>query len=466
VTRALVQLSLAEAGELIRRRALSPVELLDAVLARIDALNPTLNAFTTLVPLAEVRAAAHEAEREVARGTYRGPFHGIPVGVKDLLDTAGIRTTYGSGMFRDHVPAVDAAIPARLRTGGAVIVGKTASHEFGKGITTNNYFYGATHNPWNLDHIPGGSSGGAAAAAAALLGPLQIATDGGGSIRLPAAFCGVVGLKPTIGLLSNRGHTGGGNSSFSVPGPITRSVRDAAIAAEALAGFDPAYIYSRPGRVPDLVGGLEAGAKGLRVGTGPDLLQPAPEPAVGTAYEATLRRLEGLGARLVEIRLPNHDAIMRATMGVFAFEGDTLIETLLGDRPRLYSPELLRMAERKPPADVGLWVRIQQDRQRIRQDYAMAFETADVLVQPTTPFVAPRIDLEETSYIGRCVPYTAAANLVGFPSVALPAGMADGLPMGVQIIAPPGGDDVALRVAYALEQTAPEHRVQTPPLGV
>ena len=285
----------------------------------------------------------------------------------------------------------DAAIPARLRTGGAVIVGKTASHEFGKGITTNNYFYGATHNPWNLDHIPGGSSGGAAAAAAALLGPLQIATDGGGSIRLPAAFCGVVGLKPTIGLLSNRGHTGGGNSSFSVPGPITRSVRDAAIAAEALAGFDPAYIYSRPGRVPDLVGGLEAGAEGLRVGTGPDLLQPAPEPAVGTAYEATLRRLEGLGARLVEIRLPNHDAIMRATMGVFAFEGDTLIEILLGDRPRLYSPELLRMAERKPPADTALWVRIQQDRQRIRQDYAMAFETADILVQlfhPMMPHLA------------------------------------------------------------------------------
>jgi len=464
VTRAPCQLSLAEAGELIRRRALSPVELVDAVLARIDALNPTLNAFTTLVPLAEVRAAARDAEKEIAGGTYRGPFHDIPVGVKDLLDTAGIRTTYGSGMFRDHVPSVDAAVPARLRTGGAIIVGKTASHEFGKGITTNNYFYGATHNPWNLDHIPGGSSGGAAAAAAALLGPLQIATDGGGSIRLPAAFCGVVGLKPTIGLLSNRGHTGGGNSSFSVPGPMTRSVRDAAIAAEALAGFDPDYIYSRPDPVPDLVGGLERGAKGLRIGMGPDLLEPMPDPAVRTAYEAALRRLEGLGAGLVEIRLPHHDAVMRATMGVFAFEGDTLIEALLGDRIRLYSPELLRMAERKPPADPALWLRAQQDRQRIRQDYAVAFETADVLVQPTTPFVAPRIDVEETSYIARCVPYTAAANLVGFPSVALPAGMVDGLPMSIQIIAPPGADDLALRVAYALEQAAPEHRVQIPPL--
>jgi Asp-tRNA(Asn)/Glu-tRNA(Gln) amidotransferase A subunit family amidase len=152
-------------------------------------------------------------------------------------------------------------------------------------------------------------------------------------------------------------------------------------------------------------------------------------------------------------------------MGVFAFEGDTLIETLLGDRPRLFSPQLLRMAERKPPADPLLWVRLQQDRQRVRQDYAVAFETADVLVQPATPFVAPRIDVEETTYIGRCVPYTAAANLVGFPSVALPAGTADGLPLGIQIIAPPGGDGLALRVAHALEQAAPEHRVQIPPLG-
>ena len=463
--RAPVQLSLAEAGDLIRRRALSPVELLDAVLARIATLNPELNAFTTLAPPAELRAAARQAEQEITRGEYRGPFHGIPVGVKDLLDTAGLRTTYGSGMFRDHVPAVDAAIPARLRTAGAIIVGKTATHEFGKGITTNNYFFGPTRNPWNLDHIPGGSSGGAAAAAAALCGPLQIATDGGGSIRIPAAFCGVVGLKPTLGLLSNRGHTGGGNSSFSVPGPITRSVRDTAIAAEALAGFDAGYIYSRNGPVPNLVAGLEAGVRDLRIGTSPDLVWPAPDPAIATAYEATLSRLENLGARLVEIRLPHHAIVLRAIMGVFSLEGDTLIEALLGDRPRLFSPQLTRMAEQKPVADPALWVHLQQDRQRVRQDYAVAFETADVLVQPVAPLVAPRIDVDEASYIGRCVPYTAAANLVGFPSVALPAGMADGLPMGIQIIAPPGADGLALRVARALEQAASEHRVQTPPLG-
>src|SRR5213079_2826624 len=216
----LIGLSLAEAADLIRRRQISPVELTEAVLARIDALQPSINAFTTLAPREETLAAARAAEREIAAGSYRGVLHGIPVSVKDLIDTAGLRTTYGSGMFRDHVPAKDGAVPERLRAAGAVITGKTATHEFGRGVTTNNYFFGPTRNPWNLDHVPGGSSGGAAAATAALLGPLHVGTDGGGSIRVPAAFCGVVGLKPTLGLISNRGHTGGGDSSFSVPGPL------------------------------------------------------------------------------------------------------------------------------------------------------------------------------------------------------------------------------------------------------
>src|SRR5437016_11561299 len=306
----LLRLSLAEAADRIRRRALSPVALIEAVLAQIDALNPALNAFTTLVPRAQVLAAARAAEREIAAGAYRGLLHGIPVSVKDLIDTAGLRTTYGSGMFRDHVPTKDGGIPERLRAAGAIVTGKTATHELGKGITTNNYFFGPTRNPWNLDHVPGGSSGGAAAATAALLGPLHVGTDGGGSIRVPAAFCGVVGLKPTLGLISNRGHTGGGDSSFSVPGTLGRTVRDAAIVAQVLAGFDPAYAYSRPGPVPDLLEALEEGVEGLRIGTSADVLRPNPEAAVRAALGATLRRLEGLGARLVEVRLPHHDLVL------------------------------------------------------------------------------------------------------------------------------------------------------------
>src|SRR5262249_4347742 len=235
---------------------------------------------------------------------------GIPVSVKDLIDTAGLRTTYGSGMFHDHVPVRDGGIPERLRVAGAILTGKTATHELGKGITTNNYFFGPTRNPWNLDHVPGGSSGGAAAAAAACLGPLHIGTHRGGSIRIPATFCGVTGLKPTLGLITNRGQFGGIGSSFSVPGPVTRTVRDAALAVQALAGFDPGYLYSRPGPVPDLVGGLERGVEGLRVGTSPDFLSRPPLPAVRAAYDATLCRLESLGARSVDVRIPHHELVV------------------------------------------------------------------------------------------------------------------------------------------------------------
>src|SRR2546430_2502481 len=263
---ALVRLSLAEAADRIRRRALSPVELTEAVLAQIDALDPTLNAFTTLAPREQVLGAARAAEREIAAGTYRGLLHGTPVSVKDLIDTAGLRTTYGSGMFRDHVPERDGRVPERLHAAGAIITGKTATHGLGQGMTTNTYFFGPPGNPWTPEHVPGGSSGGAAAAAAALMGPLHIGTDGGGSIRFPAAFCGVTGLKPTLGLISNRGQFGGAGTSFSVPGPLTRTVRDAALAAQALAGFAPAHLYSRPGPAPDLAGGPDGGGRGLLPG--------------------------------------------------------------------------------------------------------------------------------------------------------------------------------------------------------
>ena len=462
---ALLRLSLAEAADRIRRRALSPVELAEAVLAQIDALQPALNAFTTLVPREQVLAAARAAEREIAGGTYRGLLHGIPVSVKDLIDTAGLRTTYGSGMFRDHVPARDGGVPERLRAAGAVITGKTATHELGQGMTTNNYFFGPTRNPWNPEHVPGGSSGGAGAATAALMGPLHIGTDGGGSIRFPAAFCGVTGLKPTLGLISNRGQFGGPGNSFSVPGPMTRSVRDAALAAEALAGFDPDYPYSRPGPAPDLVGALDAGVRGLRVGTSPDLFDPPPDPGVQAAYEATLRRLEQLGARLVEVRMPHHELVFRTVMGLFAIESGDGLDALIGSRPRVFGPQVQRIQELAPPLTVALCLRNQERRQLVARDYQAAFLEVDVLVAPVAPMPAPRIDTDEFTFAPVCGPYCGAANLAGIPSVPLPAGTSGGLPVAVQIMAPAGADALALRVAYALEQAAPEHRVQVPPLA-
>ena len=461
---ALLHLSLVEVGDLLRRRALSPVELARAVLARIATVDPKLNAFTTRVPPDDVLAAARAAEAEIVAGRYRGPLHGIPVGVKDLLDTAGLRTTYGSAIFREHVPAADGAVPARLRAAGAIITGKTATHEFGRGITTNNHFFGPTRNPWNLEHVPGGSSGGAAAAMATRMGPIQIGTDGAGSIRFPAAFCGVVGYKPTLGVVSNRGNIGGGNGSFSTPGPIASCVRDAAVTAQALAGFDADYAYSRPEPPPELVRDLENGVRGLRIGTSPDLLDPTPEPTVHAAYDATLHRLARLGADIRDVRLPHQGLVLAGVTAVFAIEAEPALDELIGDRPRELSPRLARLRTQTPTFDTAACARAQHDRQRIRRDYATAFCDVDVLISPVAPCTAPRIDTDEGLFVLSCVPYTGAANLVGLPAVSLPAGLGGGLPLAVQLIGPVGGDALVLRVAYALEQAAAEHRVGTPPL--
>lgn len=459
------RLTLEEASELIRTRALSPVELTRAVLARIDALDPTLNAFTTRIDNDAVMAGARAAESEIMGGTHRGPLHGIPVSVKDLIDTAGVRTTYGSGMFRDHVPDRDGAMPERLKAGGAVITGKTAAHELGQGVTTNNHFYGPTLNPWNHEYAPGGSSGGASAATAARLGPLHVGTDGAGSVRIPAAFCGVVGHKPTIGLLSNRGQFGNGNVSYSVPGPLTRTVRDAALASQVLAGYDPGYIYSRPEPVPDLLGHIEDGVRGLRIATSAELLTPAPCDDVKRAHDATLRRLERMGAEIVEVEMPHHQMVLGIVAVAFYVEGEVNLEGLMRDRPHVYGPYVsrLRALTEAYPVDAATTVRVEHDRQRLRRDYAVAFSKVDALVVPTSPETAPRIDADEGQHPNVYVPYTGAANLVGIPSVALPAGLSNGLPIGMQVMTAIGNDALAFRIARALERDDAVHRVAEPP---
>ncbi len=459
----LTSLTLTDAAALLERRAISPVELAAAVLERIAGIDPQIHAFVTLVDPERVLAAARDAERQIVAGRHRGWLHGIPVGVKDLIDTAGVRTTYGSGMFRDHVPRRDGAVPARLREAGAILVGKTATHELGMGITTNNHFFGASRNPWNREHVPGGSSGGAAAAVAAELGPWQVGTDGGGSIRIPAAFCGVVGHKPTRGLVSNRGQFGNGNVSFSVPGPLARTVRDAAVATQAIAGYDPEYAYSLPDAVPDLLANLERGVGGLRVGTSDDLLVPAPDPPVAAAYAATLERLADLGAIVERVPMPHHERLQSVTLAVFTGEGGTQTRRLIGDRPLEVSPAVARVMT-APPSDAAVWADAHRDRAFLAQDYAAAFTRVDVLVVPTVPGAAPRIDEDELPHVIRVVPYTAAVNMVGLPSVSIPMGFDRGLPLGVQVIGPLRGDALVLRVARALEQASAAHRVARPSL--
>src|SRR5262245_3371176 len=259
----LCDLSVHDLGERIRRRDVSPVEVVSAHLQRVEAVNPTLSAFFT-VTVDHALADARQAEAEIAAGHWRGPLHGVPYGAKDIIETAGILTTHGSSFFRDHVPTEDAECIVRLRRAGAILLGKTLTHEFASAATTINPHYGTAHNPWKLDRITGGSSGGSAAAVAARLCPFALGSDTGGSIRNPAALCGIVGLKPTHGRVSLTGVCPN-VLTFDHLGPMTRTARDAALVLQALAGHDPRDSTSRDVAADDYVRSLEGGVRGRRL---------------------------------------------------------------------------------------------------------------------------------------------------------------------------------------------------------
>ena len=267
-----------ELGEAIRAKKVSPVEVVDAVLARIERLNPTLNAYCT-VTAAAARAAAKEAEAAVMRGDALGTLHGIPVSIKDLVATKGVRTTHGSKLYEQFIPDEDAPVVERLKRAGAIILGKTNTPEFGHKAITDNLVFGPSRNPWSLEHTPGGSSGGAAAAVATGLGPLAVGTDAGGSIRIPSSCCAIFGLKPTLGLVA-MAPTFGGLETLSHTGPMTRTVRDAALMLNSMVGADPRDLSSLPAVETDYLAGLDRGIQGLRVAWSPDWGYAAVDPEV------------------------------------------------------------------------------------------------------------------------------------------------------------------------------------------
>jgi aspartyl-tRNA(Asn)/glutamyl-tRNA(Gln) amidotransferase subunit A len=465
-------LTVEELSLRLRCKEVSPVEATRAVLSRIEALNPRVNAFTTLCADAAL-AAARTAEQEIQRGHYRGALHGVPVGVKDLYDTAGIRTTYGSGMFRTHIPERDAAIVTRLKAAGAIIVGKTATHELGLGLTTNNFFFGPTRNPWNLDHVPGGSSGGSAAAIAADMCFATTGSDGGGSIRFPAVWCGVVGIKPTLGVVSNRGEFGAPGSSFAVPGPICKTLADAALVLQALAGFDPEYPWSTDGPAPRYRSAFEGDVAGLRVGISNDFFVGPLDPDVRSGYEAVLRSLESLGAELVELRFPHHALVLPTLFATMGGEASALIRSYQGKLEPEFGPESGPLIELGLQLTIDDFTAAQASRELLRRDYRQALQQADVIVLPTAPMPAPRIGDEMITIDGEqhviaqlCAGYTAAANLTGLPAVPVPAGLSQsGLPIGVQVMGRHFDEVTALRVAHAIIESAPELRRLRSPLA-
>lgn len=446
----------AELSHAIAAGELSPRELTDAVLDGIAA--ERAHAFVT-VCADQARRDAERCTEELARGARRGPLHGIPIAVKDLTDTAGVRTTYGSSLFRDHVPAADAEPIARLRAAGAIVVGKTNTHEFACGVTTTNPHYGTTHNPWRHDRIPGGSSGGSAAAVAAGLVPIATGSDTGGSIRVPSALCGVVGVKPTHGRVSLRGTYPMGASCDHV-GPIARTTRDCALALNAMAGFDPLDPWSRRFPDEDFARDLERPLRGRRIAIAPDF-RPAPlAPGVEAALARAAETLRALGAEIVVVQLPSPPEVLGSASLIWA-ETYAQHAQQLAAHPDAYGADVRALLEFGRSVEATMLVQAQHERERVAQAVELVVvDRADALLLPTAPIEAPPIGAEFVDVGGMATPvtlvlasYTLLHNLTRLPTVAVPGGLGDGgLPTSVQITTASGREALALNVAHQLEE--------------
>ena len=450
------ELDISALAPLLQSRQVSPVEVTDAYLQRIERLDGTLNTFIRVMP-EEARAAARSAEQEIGSGTYRGPLHGVPLGIKDLFDVAGVPNTMGSKILANSVPSADATLVARLKAAGGIVLGKQNLHEFAFGITSENPHYGVVRNPWRLDRVPGGSSGGTASAVAAGLCAAGIGSDTGASIRAPASWCGIVGLKPTYGRVSR---AGGLPLAWSLdhPGPLGRTVADCALVLQAIAGPDPLDPATTQDAVADYSADLEQGVKGLRVGVPREHFFELVEPDVERVVRAAIATLEGLGAEIREVSLPSAVHSQPAGNVIMSVEAAAFHETWLRERPRDYGDDVLLRIRGGLLVSAVEYLRAQQLRTLLQADFARAFEQVDVVVGPTTPLVAPVIgqtfdpsgsfNRSPRSIANRL---TVPCNLTGMPAASVPCGFSEGLPVGLQVMGPAFGEALVLRVAAAYE---------------
>jgi aspartyl-tRNA(Asn)/glutamyl-tRNA(Gln) amidotransferase subunit A len=463
-------MSAAEMAPAIRKKKLSPVEVMRAVLARIERLNPTLNAFVTLTP-DQAMKDARAAERAVGKkGAALGPLHGVPFSTKDLVITKGIRTTFGLRLYADNVPSEDAPMVERLRADGAIQLGKTNTPALGWIGATHNLLFGVTRNPWNLDRTPGGSSGGASAAVAAGLGPLAIGTDGGGSIRIPASLAGIFGLKPTFGLIPV--YPASGAWSLSHIGPMTRSVADAALMMNACVGLDERDSTSVPAPRVDYVKALGQGVKGLRVAWSSNLgFARVVDPEVAAACEKAARRFRELGCRVEQVE-PGWPSPKAAWEAIFCGGIAARLEPFLGARRADVDTGLAALADEalrwRPMHYVQGWF----DRLAWHEHPRRLFQKYDLLLTPTTACPAFEVGLDNPTEIAGTalerydwIPFTFPFNMTGHPAASVPCGMTrDRLPVGLQIVGRRFDDATVLRAAAAFERMAPWAHAR-PPLG-
>ena len=450
--------TISEVAILLRKKEISPVEITEACLQRIEERDPALNAFITVMAesaLAEARAA----EAQILQGEWRGPLHGVPIALKDLIDTAGVRTTAASALYKNRIPSEDAEVVRRLRQAGAVIVGKNNLHEFAYGGSSLVSHFGDVHNPCDAKHVAGGSSGGSAAAVVAGMAYAAIGTDTAGSIREPAALCGCVGLKPTYGRVSNRGVIPL-SRSLDHTGPLTTTVEDAAIMLQTIAGYDAGDIASVDVPVADYVSGLHEDAKTLRVGVPRAYFYDDLDAEVASAIEAALGVIISLVTEMKDIRLE-----VPTDRTVQAAESYAVHAENLGKHPELYQPETLRRIRSGENLSALKYIHQRHEQDEARRNIRRVFTDIDVLVTPTMPMPAPEIaELKANSEALRpaelkLLRNTRPFNVWGLPAISVPCGFAQsGMPIGLQIAGPHWREDIVLRVAHAYEQATAWHK--------
>jgi aspartyl-tRNA(Asn)/glutamyl-tRNA(Gln) amidotransferase subunit A len=441
---------------LLRAGKISPVELARACLGRIETRNPVLNAFITVTAESALQQA-RDAETEMQRGEWRGLLHGIPIAVKDMIDTAGVRTTAGSAVYLDRIPAADAAVVARLRRAGAILLGKLNMQEFAIGGSSVPSHFGPVRNPWDTSRIAGGSSGGSAAAVAAGLCFAALGTDTGGSVRQPAALCGIVGLKPTYGRVSNLGVLPLAPSLDHV-GPLTRSVEDCAAVLEAIAGYERLDVSSE--RRPLKLRPWPNSAAGVRIGVPRAFFYEGLHPDVHRAVDAALAALSNLGARIEEVPLE-----ISTDRTVFQAEAYGSHAALIAAKPERYLPETLAKLSRGAAVDTIAYMHARLELAQLRRGIAEMFTRVDVLATPTVPVPAPRLrDYPQTFEdvlaweAGSMLRNTRPFNGLGIPVITVPCGWTDeDLPIGLQLAAGPWQERRALALALAYESATAWH---------
>ena len=449
-------MTIREAAAALRKKGLSAVDLATAAIARIERLDGSLRAFITVTaPYALQRA--RQADAELAAGNDRGTLHGIPIAVKDLFAMRGVRTTAGSKVFENFVPDANATVIDRLEKCGAVLLGKLNLHELAYGITSNNPFFGAVRNPWNVAHIPGGSSGGSGAAVAANMVYAAMGTDTGGSIRIPASFCGSVGLKPTYGRISRHGVM---PLAYSLDhaGPLTRSVSDAAVMLNAMAGPDPLDDSSSRHPTVDYLPEDVPSIRGLRVGFPQNFYFERVDADVESAVRGACARAESLGAILKPVTVPDMAAISAIGRVILLAESSAYLEPYLNEPSRFGSDvwSLLQQGRLLPATD---YVNAQRLRRRVREQFCELWQEVDCLFTPTTPNTAPHIGAQIVTLGGveedvrlATTRFVRGMNVLGLPALSIPCGLSgSGLPIGLQIIGPAFDEALILKVGAALE---------------